>query len=320
MGNLQQQCRGITNNRLELDRRDPIYLPNEIVSGTVTYIKQTNASVILTGIIHFKKRKKTGLEKCRIIFFSTELNLLSKANKQENFQLQLDEHLPPSFNDVDTYPNICYSVNLVYKKSNDQIVSSIPIRVCPRVQIDRPLLLTPLFFGPVENRNSGIKLEVKVNRAVFTYGDIIQIFYQILNPNQEYIHKIEINLGIYYNIESNVYQEDIGNGIENFDDISSKNKLIRNKILLNIPKKIYLPPTFKFQYGREGEQSSFNLTIDYKIQFKIYLGDTESLWQVDIPIVLCNDGIEPNETAQDEMNVKSEIMSQFFDTNVNFVE
>lgn len=318
MGNLQQQCRGVSSNdHLELDRPQATYVPNEIVSGNVLYIKQINACVLLTGMISFKKRKRNGLERCQKRFFSTEVNLYLSTNKKQNFQLKLDEHLPPSFNDKDTYPNISYTINLIYKKAKDHIQASIPIRVCPRMQIDRPLLLTPLFFGPIENQSSGLKIEVKVNRAVFTFDDMIQIYYELQNPNQEFIHKTEISLGIYYLIESNVFQEDLCNGMENLSNISSKNKLMRNKVLLNIPHKIYLPPTYKFQYGREGDPSSFNLSIDYKLQFKVYWGDSESLWQVDVPIVLCNEKLEEIEKIQDDMNVKTDIISQNFDTNVN---
>jgi hypothetical protein len=46
MGNLQQQCRGATQNYLEVDRREASYLTNEIVSGTVSYLKQSNAWII----------------------------------------------------------------------------------------------------------------------------------------------------------------------------------------------------------------------------------------------------------------------------------
>jgi hypothetical protein len=311
MGNLQQQCRGVVHNRIELDRPHAIYSPNEIVSGTVSYLKHLNTCIVLTGMLYFKKRKRNGLEKCQIRFCSIEFNLSSSSRIKQNFQIQLDDHLPPSFNDIDTYPNISYSINLIYNKSKDHIQTSIPIRVCPRIPIDRPLLLTPLFFGPLENQLSGIKLEIKVNRAVFTFDDVIQIYYELQNPNQEYIHKIEISLGIYYLIESNIHQEDLCNGIENFSNISSTNKLIRKKVLLNLPNKIYLPPTYKFQYGREGDPSSFNLTIDYKIQFKIYFGNSESLWQVDIPIVLCNEKLESTE------NIEEKINSQDFDMNVN---
>jgi len=312
MGNLQQQCRGVPDNRLELDHPQAIYLPNDIISGTVSYLKHTNACVQLTGIIYFKKHKRNGLEKCQIKFCSIEFNLSSSSHKKQSFQLHLDDHLPPSFNDINTYPNITYSINLIYKKTKDQIHTSIPIRICPRTHIDRPLLLTPLFFGPIENHSSGIKLEVKVNRAVFTFDDIIQIYYELQNPNQIPIHKTEISLGIYYLIESNVSQEDVCNGMETFSNISSTNKLIRNKALLNIPNKIYLPPTYKFQYGREGDLSSFHLTIDYKIQLKIYFGETESLWQVDIPVVLCNDKLEST-----EIDTKTDRIS---DTNVNITE
>lgn len=314
MGNLQQQCRGAITDRLELDHPQAVYLPNEIISGNVSHLKNINASVLLTGIIHFKKRKRNHLEKCQIRFFSTEFNLFISTNKKQRFQLKLDEHLPPSFNDINTYPNITYSINLIYNKSKDSIQASIPIRVCPRVQIDRPLLLTPLFFGPIENHVSNLKIEVKVNRAVFTFDDVIQIYYELQNPNQEFIHKTEISLGIYHIIDGNVTQEDVSTGIENFCNISSKNKLIRNKALLNIPHKIYLPPTYKFQYGREGELSSFNLTIEYKIQFKVYWGTSESLWQVDVPIVLCNEKLEE---IQNDMNVNTDIVSENFDNNVH---
>lgn len=321
MGNLQKQCRGIPDNRLELDRPQAIYLPNDTITGTVSYLKHTNVCVQLIGIIYFKKRKRNGLEKCQIKFFSTEFNLSSSSHKKkQNFQLHLDDQLPPSFNDINTYPNITYSINLIYKKTKDQIHMSIPIRICPRTQIDRPLLLTSLFFGPVENQSSGIKLEIKINRAVFTFDDIIQIYYELQNPNQESINKIEISLGIYYLIDSNVSQEDVCTGVETISNTSLTNKLIRNKVLLNIPNKIYLPPTYKFQYGREGDLSSFHLTIEYKIQFKIYFGETESLWQVDIPIVLCNDKLESTEIIQEEIETKTDIISQDIDTNVNINE
>ncbi|CAF3699029.1 unnamed protein product [Rotaria sp. Silwood1] len=308
MGNIQQHCRGITNDLLELDRPGAIYLPNDTVSGSILYNKTTKASIVLTGIIYFKKRKRKSLEKCQIKFFSTEFNLISSLNKKQNFQLHLDDHLPPSFNDIHTYPNITYTINLIInKKSKNEILSSIPICVCPRVYIDRPLLLTPLFFGPIENHISGIKLEVKINRAIFTFNDIIQIFYEMQNPNQSNIYNIQITLGIYYIIESNVWQKDLCNAAENFNNMASNNKLIRNKALINIPHKIYLPPTFKFKYGLDNDSSSFNLEIEYKIHFKVYFEHTENLWQVDVPIMICNDTIEQTENIEEEKN--NEIMN-----------
>ncbi|CAF0876999.1 unnamed protein product [Adineta ricciae] len=318
MGNLQQQCRGTGTTELELNRKDAIYVPNETLTGTVSYLKHAEAFVVLTGVIYFKKRKKAGLEKCEVTFFTVEYPLKPNHSKSQQFQLQLDDRLPPSFNEPETYPSISYTVRLVYKKAKEQIHSSIPIRVCPHVQIDRPLLLTPLFFGPIENHQTGIKLDVKVNRAIFTFDDIIQIFYELQNPNQEFIHKTEISLGIYYTIESNVSQEDICIGFESFENTALDNKLIRNKALLNIPEKIYLPPTYKFQYGRDGERSSFNLTIDYKIQFRIYFGNEHTMWQVDIPIILCNETIQPRdnempveskETISNDANITNKIVS-----------
>ncbi|CAF4568500.1 unnamed protein product [Rotaria sp. Silwood2] len=332
MGNIQQHCRGVTNDLLELDRPGAIYLPNDTITGSVLYNRKMNASILLTGVIYFKKRKRNHLKKCQRQFFSTEFNLNSSSNIKQNFQLHLDEHLPPSFNDIYTYPNITYSINLlIYKKSKDEILSSMPICVCPHVYIDRPLLLTPLFFGPIENRISGVKLEVKINRTIYTFGDIIQIFYEIQNPNQEYIYNIQISLGIYYVIESNVSQKDLCNSTENFTNIASNKKLIRNKALINIPNEIYLPPTFKFQYGPENDASSFYLEIDYKIHFKVYLQNMENLWQVDVPIIICNDTIEQTEnvkednsnkmdSAEEENNNKTEIISQSFNVNTNIVE
>ncbi|CAF3984418.1 unnamed protein product [Rotaria sordida] len=321
MGNIQHHCPGINNDLLELDRPGAIYLPNDTISGSVLYTKKTNASILLTGIIYFKKRKKKTLEKCQIKFFSTEFNLNSSLKVKQNFKLHLDDHLPPSFNDINTYPNITYSINLIiYKKSKDEILSSIPISVCPHVYLDRPLLLTPLFFGPIENHISGIKLEVKINRAIFTFNDTIQIFYEIQNPNQQHIYNIQISLGIYYVIESNVWQEDVCNGAENSNNITSNNKLIRNKALLNIPNKIYLPPTFKFQYRPENDPSSFNLEIDYKIHFKVYLENMENLWQVDVPIIICNDTIEQTENIEEENNDEAENVEEEINNKTENVE
>ena len=72
MGNLQQQCRGMTKNLLELDRHEAVYLPNDIISGTVfLYNEKLHASVLLTGIIYFNRRKRKQCEKYQIKFFST---------------------------------------------------------------------------------------------------------------------------------------------------------------------------------------------------------------------------------------------------------
>lgn len=320
MGNLQQQCRGATQTRLELDRPETVYLPNEIITGTVSHLKHSKATIRLIGTITYRKRKRNGLSKCQSRFFSTEFSIVPSTEKKHSFQLQLDDHLPPSFNHRDTYPNLSYSIQLFYEKTKEQIHASIPIRVCPRTQIDRPLLSTPLFFGPVENHSSGIKLDVKISRAVFTFDEMIQIFYELQNPQQIPITKTEITLGIYYLIDSNVWQEDVSTGIETFSNESSTSKLIRNKALLNIPHKIYLPPTYKFQYGHEGDLSSFRLSIEYKIQMKIYFGETQSLWQVDIPIVLCNDRLETTTTNDQEIETNTELTVANVDTNVNITE
>jgi hypothetical protein len=292
MGNTQKKPSDASRLYIELDHPGVIYLPNDIISGNVLHVKDIQAYVQLIGVICFNKRKKKRLETRKILFFSTKFDLISSPTKQ-NFQLRLNEYLPPSFNNASIYPHISYSINLIYKKSDDQIQSSIPIHVCPFIKIDQPSLLIPLFFGPIENKNYHTKFEVKINRSAFKFNDTVQIFYELQNLSEEFIYKINVSLGMYCLVESSVWHQDICDGTEICSKIiPSKCKLIRNKVLLNIPNKIYLPPTIQYKYGQEGDESKFNLSIDYKIQFKIYLGNPDNLWQMDVPIVLCNDLLE----------------------------
>ncbi|CAF1125153.1 unnamed protein product [Adineta steineri] len=247
---------------------------------------QCKSFILLTGIIRFEKHKQKQIENCKIIFFSSKFSLISSCTTKQNFRFHLNEHLPPSFNNLNIFPNISYSINLVYKKSKEKIYSSVPIYIYPYIQINQPSLLTPLFFGSIDNQYYKTNITIKINHSVFKFGDVIQIFYELQNPLEEYIQKIDISLGIYYLVESNIYQEDISNSIENTNYILSKHKLIRHHTLLNIPNKTFLPATFKYKYDEKDNRSFFNLSIDYKIQFKIYLGNPEDLWQIDVPIIV----------------------------------
>jgi hypothetical protein len=308
MGNKQHS--DLPHQGIELDHPGAIYLPNDTISGSILHLKDTEAYILLIGTVYFTKRKKKNVEICKIIFFSLKYDIIISPAKQ-NFQFHLPERLPPTFNNSCTYPHISYSINLVYKKSNDRIHFSTPIQICPFIKIDQPSLLTPLFFGPIENRKHHTKFEVKINRSVFKFNDTVQIFYELQNPSEEFIYKINVSLGIYYLVESNVYQQDICDGIEScLSNIPSKNKLLRNKVLLNIPNKIYLPPTIQYKYGKEGDETKFILTIDYKVQFKIYLENSDNLWQLDVPIVLCNDLVE-----QTDLNITD--IPRICETNLN---
>ncbi|CAF4449866.1 unnamed protein product, partial [Adineta steineri] len=142
----------------------------------------------------------------------------------QNLRFHLNEHLPPSFNNLNICPNISYSINLVYKKSKEKIYSSVPIYIYPYIQINQPSLLTPLFFGSIDNQYYKTNITIKINHSVFKFGDVIQLFYELQNPLEEYIQKIDISLGIYYLVESNIYQEDISHSIENTNYILSKHK------------------------------------------------------------------------------------------------
>lgn len=284
---------GLIHHHIELDRSDGIYLPNEIVSGSVMHMKKRRAYVTLTGIVYFEKHRRTGVENCRITFYSAQFDLIPSLAKQ-SFEFQLSEYLPPTFNDLSIIPNITYTVNLIYRKSKDEIFFSIPIRVCPLIQIDQPVLFSPLTFGPIDNPNYGTKLEVKLDRTAFTFNDNIEVYYELQNPMQEDIYKININLAAYYLVESNIREQDI---INNRNDTPSKDQLIKNKISLKIPSKIYLPPTFKYTYEQGNDEAVFHLTIDYKIQIQIYLSHRNNLWQVDVPIILCNELIGQTENS-----------------------
>ncbi|UJR14884.1 hypothetical protein I4U23_001868 [Adineta vaga] len=298
MGNIQQHHR----HQIELQHPDAIYLPNDIVCGTITNVIKDDLLIILIGTVRFKKHKKKQIEYREIIFFSSTFPLNASSSSTQTFQLPLNEHLPPSFNQSNIFPQISYSLNLIYQTSKDRIYSSLPLRICPRLQIDQPSLLTPFIFGPIDNHNYGTKLQIKVNRSAFKFGDTIVIFYELQNPLEKLIQTVDVSLGIYYLVESNIHQEDVKNTIDNVNVIDSKPKLIRHKVLLRIPEEIYLPPTFKFKYDQDGERSQFNLTIEYKIQLKIYLRNPENLWQVDVPIVLCNELIEQTKRETEEVS------------------
>ena len=296
MGN-HLDCASVIHRHVELDRPEGIYSANEVVSGTVSNLRARNASIVLTGVIHLQKKNKKSVERHQIQFFSGESALQSSSDGQYSFQLQLREGLPPSFHRLATFPNVFYSIDLIDAASKKRLGRSVPIRVCPRVQIDQPLLRAPLYFGPVGNHVTGMKLEVKLNRAVFTFDDLIHLYYELQNPSEVYVHRMQVSLGVYYSAESNVWQEDVSSGMENLPMHGWTNKLRRNKVVLSIPEKIHLPPTFDYKHGHEGESTAFHLKIEYKIQFQVYLTEQEDLWQVDVPIVLCHDLIDDQPLA-----------------------
>ena len=285
MGNQQQ-------GDIALDRSEGIYLPNDTVSGNVLCSKRTQAYILLTGTVYYEKRKKKTLEYCEVIFFSAKCQLIPSSCSKQCFQIRLDENLPPSFNNSTNLPRISYSINLIYSGSKDRIHFSRPIRVCPRIQIDQPFRLKPFHFGPIDNLIYGTIFEVVLNRSAFKCTDSIEIYYELQNPNEEYIDTIDVSLGAYYLVESNVWQKDLSHSVDQNKNILSKEKLIRSKVSLSIPHRTYLPPSFQYKYNCDDKQSLFKLTIDYKVQFRIYLGNSESLWQVDVPIVLYNEKSE----------------------------
>ncbi|CAF4908952.1 unnamed protein product, partial [Rotaria magnacalcarata] len=45
-----------------------------------------------------------------------------------------------------------------------------------------------------------------------------------------------------------------------------------------------------------------------------------NLWQVDIPIIICNDTIEQTDTSREENNQEPEVISKNFIVNTNIVE
>ena len=232
-------------------------------------------------------------------FFRQEYPLKSAMKGKQSFRFHLDEHLPASFHQLDTLPNLSYSINLIDQNSKTHLIDSIPIHLCPRLQIDQPLLLVPLFFGPIVHHEYRTKLEVKLNRTAYTFHDFIQLFYELKNPRNEYIDDIDITLGIFYRVESNVHQEDIADGVHgNGTTQSTTAKLIRNKVFMDIPHEHYFPPTWHTRYHRQNDGKSLDLDVDYKIQIKIYITKERKLWQVDIPIVIGHDFIVTNDTSK----------------------
>ena len=296
MGNTQH--RNISHPLIELDRSEGIYSPNDVISGEVLHTKRRKGYLLLNGIVYFEKHKKKQIEMCQIQFFSIKFDLASSSHTKQKFEFRLKDSLPPSFNNPTTFPNIFYSIDLVCKRTKDRIIFSVPIHLCPFIQIDQPLLLKPLLFGPIDNLEYGTKLEIKINRSVFTFDDSIQIFYELQNPKEIFIHQIEVSLGVYYLVESSIYQGDIS---KSTIPISSIQKLIRNKCLLTIPKQNSLSPTMTYKHNQGEEQSFFNLAIDYKIQFKVYLENIENIWQMDVPIILCNKLIEQTSSSKVEI-------------------
>lgn len=141
---LRQRYHHVTEPHIELNDSEAIYLPNGVVSGSVTHLKPADAFVVLTGVVRFNRhRKKKHFETSEIVFFSRKSPLASPLASKRSFDIRLDEHLPPSFNSSTTYPNISYSISLVYRKSTARTHASIPIRVCPSLRIDQPCFSHP---------------------------------------------------------------------------------------------------------------------------------------------------------------------------------
>ena len=264
-------------HRFDLDRPDRTYFTDETISGRVSSENSTRTSIVLIGKAFWRKSNFRTLE-----FYRNEFPLKSSIKTNENFRFRLNENLPPSFHRFGIFPNVFYSINFVDRTSKSRVISSIPIRICPRLRIDRVLSFYPFLFGPIENNEFNLKLNVKINRAAFTFDDSIRFSYELKNSRRKQIDRIETNLSIVYRVETDVYQEKLADAMENRDKFRrTKSKRIRNENFLQIPTGFYLPPTFS-QYFNE---KIFETSVQYQIQIKIYF-DESNLWQINVPIVI----------------------------------
>ncbi|UJR11045.1 hypothetical protein I4U23_015229 [Adineta vaga] len=298
---------------INLDRNNPFYFSNEIVSGTVGLnilqgkIEANEIYVSLTGEIGYtttrtvsnsRGQSSTRTEYHHVPFYSakgifaqpevgqTEL-VLNQGQYSWPFQISLTDYLPPTLNYPHAYPHVRYYLQVVIDKPwyKPNTRETQYLSVYPRVNLlHMPQCLVSTCFGN-QNRKH-ITLRGTLNKLGYVPGELITFTLDIDNPRKVLIQHIDLSMLQSYRIGQNT------RGYTIFQTTlpkicNTKEQQIRETYAIVIPL-VSMAPSYQFQGGIT--RSAF-VNITYLLRFAVKVEGMFTDFDVKIPITV---GTEPN--------------------------
>jgi hypothetical protein len=272
-----------TDATIILDKKTQWYIPGETVSGTVSInVPQTKSiSLDLMGEVGYTMNYSTDTNAVRTAYHRLPFFTVSKADIKDGdkFELQLNEHLPPSVNtDKDTYPYIRYLLQVNFSRTNKYRHWII---VCPRVVINRANI-HPVHFDAFNRKQ--MRVVCSLDQEWILPGDKFQLEYKLTNPNQEFVKRIDG----YVSMKAKVRGIDYNEKIMDFfmDDVyDTRDNQVTGMISLSLPVQ-YFPPTFYYL----NDQTRFQVSIEYCLTLEVHVEGVNTSLRTTVPLMV---GFEP---------------------------
>ncbi|CAF1475765.1 unnamed protein product [Adineta ricciae] len=296
---------------INLDRSNEFYFTNEIISGTVELtivegrIEVEEIFMKLTGELSYtsasagrdnKVHSTTQTDYHHIPFFSRKTIFAQPKPGQRfvygqgrhswPFQISLDEHLPPTMNQPQLYPNVRYYLQVVIDKSwyKPSTKERKIVAVYPHVNLsDNPQCLQLTTFG--NHNRKDLTLKGTLNKSGFVPGESVQIKLEIANPQRLLIKNIICSIFQIFCIgpikrESNILQSLVPN------IMNSRAMQFNETFSIEIPGNITLAPSYKYQ---SASQQAAIVVNDYVVRFAVKVEGLFDNFEVNVPIILGTD-------------------------------
>ncbi|CAF0795667.1 unnamed protein product [Adineta steineri] len=322
---------------INLARTSLFYFTDEVVSGTVAlnitegkveadeiYIQMTgeigyttekrvvrdkNGHIIMTGTITNSTDRITyETEYHHIPFYSAKAIFAQPEAGQKHvvctegeylwpFEIPIDDYLPPTINQPESYPHVRYYLQVVIDKPwyKPNTKETEYITVFPKVSLlHNPQYLQTITF---ENHNrKDITLTGTLNKSAYVPGEIIHITFDIENPQRAVIKSIVLSMLQSYRIGQNsrgynIFQTTLPNIMK------SKDEHIKQTYDVQIPS-ITLPPSYQFQGGISKVAFVNN---NYMLKFVVKVEGMFTNFDIDIPIVVGTE-VDSDKSHQHTLN------------------
>lgn len=289
--------------KINLDQNDLFHFTDEPISGKIILnIKEGKLEaheiyLVLIGEIGYRQkiafRNVAVNEFHHIRLYSSKMYFIkSKSEGKEiilnqgqyacPFQFSLPNDLPPTINQPESYPHVRYYLEVIIDKPwyQPDISKKKYLTIYPRANLlKNPQCLSTCTFTNIIREV--ISLKVTLNKLGYTPNELIDIIFEINNPNEIKIKYIDLLILQLYRIENNnnhviLFQAKLPN------IINIKDQFIQEQFSFMIPFE-HLSPSCQF---RVGIQKLPLVNISYLLRLTVKVERMFNTFDFDIPITI----------------------------------